>query len=920
MQNNSSKLLKDNANTDKSNKNIILWIGIALPFLVFIASSGYAVIALWRAKSLQALTPAGSPFMVWVGNDITWAMKLSILSAGYFSVLLAYFIRKTLWQEKTKLGVLALFALVQSLLCLDYIAKLQWFADDGVTAKGLVIIGFSLINTFLLVQKPIKEEAMGLLKVLFHNIKKPRYLISPASLIKICNISVALSGLGISIFWYGGSLALLFLEISGHAIPFRKLGFLLTIVGSLPCLFLRVQSALPSVAENSQQNSSTLPAISFIWVRRIALSAAYLIGASLLLKINGLMANQLFLLLSVTLVTVVYSFRLSQKLHIFREPPNYKEIGYEIAIVFFAICSVVFGAGILNGKPMQSLYEVAQFWLLGLFVLSLLSHKNISKAIVWVLATWILGILCIYIFATIANPGFSGEDAYNWFVSVGIGSPFPLNYRNSHGRFYPLGHIIYNWLIYFPFRSSPIPYLLQNAVMLITGTALLYFSMPRKNTSSQIACLCSLLLILQLPDMTRIFMAIIYPEKSLYILLAWFLFALRYAEKQKTSYLRYISALVPLVIATYSKEPIFVIGLVYGLGRLLFCYRQDTKAQKLFSSLLIVNAIVFLLLYYHIAYIQEANYATGRQIYTKWEIIWQVLFQRTYGIYILPILWTVFRCYHFLLKKDRNFIMADMLLFSGLAYTVCYFILGLYFDYYYIPGFIIGFYAVASYISHYINLKNIQRINWNSSTRLITVFALLVLQLLLFVRPTQGNLWNAGNYQIRRKNYSMSSKQLYSLIQKGWSIYMLFYDGWGWASAQGMANWYGEVILNRGIWFYNKNPTSNKFENKSYIQSFGAPFPESLRFPEKSLILSNRNDRIKSLEICLTTNPKGTPDIYYLGKYNFNMLGGADFIYSIGEIPEDFVERFGLKPTKLSPPEKQQENTEPITEQKIEEE
>ena len=249
---------------------------------------------------------------------------------------------------------------------------------------------------------------------------------------------------------------------------------------------------------------------------------------------------------------------------------------------------------------MQSLYEVAKFWLLGLFVLSLfsLNPKQIGKTIVWVLANWLLGLLCIYIFAIIAKPGFSGEDAYEWFVSVGIGSPFPLNYGNSYGRFYPLGHIIYNWLIYFPFRSSPIPYLLQNAVMLITGTALLYFSMPRKSTANQIACLCSLLLILQLPDMARIFIAIIYPEKSLYILLAWFLFALQHAEKQKTSYLHYISALVPLVIATYCKEPVFVIGLVYGMGRLLFCYRQDTKAQKLFSSLLIVNAIVFLLLYY----------------------------------------------------------------------------------------------------------------------------------------------------------------------------------------------------------------------------------------------------------------------------------------------------------------------------------
>ena len=811
MQNNSSRLLKDNPSKDQSSKNIILWIGVVLPLLIFTASSGYAVIALWRAKSLQALTQAGSPFMVWVGNDITWAMKLSILSAGYFSVLLAYFIRKTLWQEKTKLGVLALFALVQSLLCLDYIAKLQWFADDGVTAKGLVIIGFSLINTFLLVQKPIKEEAMGLLKVLFHNIKKPRYLINPASLIKICNISMALSGLGLSIFWHGGSLALLFLEISGHAIPFRKLGFLLAIVGSLPCLYLRLQAVLSGMAKNSQQNGSTLSAISFIWGRRITLLTAYLAGASLLLKINGLLnvPNQFYVSLLGIAAILAYSLRLSQKLDIFREPPQYLKIGYEIALVFFAICSVVFGAGILNGKPMQSLYEVAKFWLLGLFIISLLSHKNIRKAIVWVLATWVLSILCIYIFTIIAHPSFGGRgDNIEWFTTTAIGKPFPLNFDNSRGRFYPLGHITYNWLIYFPFRNSAIPYLLQNAITLLAGTTLLYFSIPRKNIANQIASLCNLLFILQLPAMLDIFIDIVYPEKNLFLFFAWFLFALRYAEKKKISYLRYISALVPLVLATYSKEPVFVIGLVYGLGRLLFCYRQDTKAQKLFSSLLIVNAIVFLLLYYHIAYTPGPNYAMSLASSDPiWVIAWNLLSKRTYGIYILPIFWTVFRCYRFLLKRDRNFIVADMLLFSGFAYTGCYWILGFDSSYYYIPGFMLSFYATAYYISHYINLRNISYIKYKPNFRLIVVFALLVLQLLLFLRPMENNLWAIQYYQKSRKDFSSLSKELYSLIEKEWSIY----------NTDSVLSFWSRYnkIFNKIIWWYNKQSSSDTFNKKN---------------------------------------------------------------------------------------------------------
>ena len=894
MQDKSSKLLKDNPNTDQSSENIILWIGVALPLLVFIASSGYAAIALWRAKSLQALAPAGLPFGIWVGNDITWAMKLSILSAGYFSVLLTYFTRKLLWQEKAKLGVLALLTMVQGLLCLDYIAKLQWFADDGVTAKGLVIIGFTAINLFLLAQKPLKEKMAGLF--LFNRVT-------------ICNISMALSGLGLSIFWHGGSLARLFLEISGHAIPFRKLGFLLAIVGSLPCLYLRLQAALPSVAENSQQNISTLPAIYFIWARRIVLLTAYLAGASLLLKINGLLnvPNQFYVSLLGIAAILAYTSRFSQKLHIFREPPQYLKISYEIAIVFFAICSVIFGAGILNGKPMQSLYEVTKFWLLGLFVLNLLSHKNISKAIVWVLGIWVLSILCIYIFAIIVHPSFGGSgDNIEWFTTTAIGKPFPLNFDNSRGRFYPLGHITYNWLIYFPFRNSAIPYLLQNAITLIAGTTLLYFSMPRKNVANQIASLCSLLFILQPPAMLVIFIDIVYPEKNLFLFFAWFLFALRYAEKKKTSYLRYISALVPLVLATYSKEPIFVISLVYGLGRLLFC--KDTKAQKLFNSLLIVNAIVFLLLYYRIAYIPGPNYAMSLASSDPiWVIAWNLLSKRTYGIYILPIFLTIFRCYRFLLKKDRNFIMADMLLFSGLAYTVCYFILGLSFRYYYIPGFIIGFYAVASYISHYINLKNIQRINWNPSTRLITVFALLVLQLLLFLRPMENNLWAIQYYQKSRKDFSSLSKELYNLIEKEWSIYNT-------DSVVGFGQWYNN-IFNTIIWWYNKQSSSDTFHKKNYVQYAPGPVIKNTRFRHPSLIFFNRTYNSESLRTQLFELSPKNANIYYLGRTYISMQGIHD-AYSIGEIPEDFVEKFGLRPIKLPPPV----NTEPITEQKIEEE
>ena len=159
MQNQETRLRE----TRKYRTKLLVSVFVVLPLLVFAASSAYSVLALWQAKSLQALAAPEIqklPFGMWVGNDITWAMKLAILSAGYFSLLLAYSARKQLWQHKAKLGILALFGAVQTLLCLDYIAKLQWFADDGVTAKGLVIIGFMAINAFLLnlLRDHIKER------------------------------------------------------------------------------------------------------------------------------------------------------------------------------------------------------------------------------------------------------------------------------------------------------------------------------------------------------------------------------------------------------------------------------------------------------------------------------------------------------------------------------------------------------------------------------------------------------------------------------------------------------------------------------------------------------------------------------------------------------------------------------------------
>ena len=533
---------------------------------------------------------------------------------------------------------------------------------------------------------------------------------------------------------------------------------------------------------------------------------------------------------------------------------------------------------------------------MALFVCSLLSlnPKQTGKAIIWVLTTWVLGILFLYIFLAFFNTNWPLNDAEAWLRTTVIGKPFPP-LIGIGGRFYPLGHMAYNWVIYFPFRKSLIPYLLQNAVTLLGGTGLLYFAMPKRNTASQIVCLCSLLFILQAPMMGKIFMDIIYPEKNLYVLLPWFLFSLRYAEKQKTSYLRYILALLPLMLATYTKEPVFVISLVYGLGRFLFC--RDTKAQKLFNYLLIFNAIVFLILYYLWAYTPGPNYASVRQTGTVWDTTQNMIFKWTYGIIILPLFWAVFRCYRFVFRGDRNFILADMLLFGGFAYIACYWILrfdsSTYSRYLYIPGFILVFYAINNYISYYICLAKVQSKRLKSHFPLFIVIALIGLQLLLYILPMQSSNISDAHQLIRSKEDSVRiSKELSSLISKGWSIYIVSHQ----PPVKQAAEYYARVfnlgmMINKKKKYYYKTP--------EYIQALEKSPKEDFRYPQKSLILFDQYRKIEPLDPQLFEFSQADMAIYYLGRIDIKISEA----YSIGEIPTEFVEKFGLNPVKLPPPE-----------------
>jgi hypothetical protein len=307
---------------------------------------------------------------------------------------------------------------------------------------------------------------------------------------------------------------------------------------------------------------------------------------------------------------------------------------------------------------------------------------------------FMIGVSALIVFCVMFHANWIFGDDYEYVTTTAIDKYVPFLYT-ADGRFFPLGHIHYNILL-FVLRllgiHSGLPavfHFMLIAVFHILSAVCLYSLLtkikPFVHADYPVFPLFFLSIIFLLS--TGFFMGLNYPETQLIMLLA--VFMLMYLKALETDKKRYFAAAaLSAVYATYCKEPMFGAFVIIALSNHLFRYKKESGNEKIFYWALVANAIVFLSLYYFLSFRHTTLfYGTGRTAISGFRFIASVFAGNP--VLIVMFLFGVIRLFFVIVKKDRSHLFYDSLLFAGMGYTLAFIVLHLYAAYYFLPSIIL---------------------------------------------------------------------------------------------------------------------------------------------------------------------------------------------------------------------------------------
>ena len=182
------------------------------------------------------------------------------------------------------------------------------------------------------------------------------------------------------------------------------------------------------------------------------------------------------------------------------------------------------------------------------------------------------------------------------------------------------------------------------------------------------------------------FLNIMFPERVVIVLFTVFAFLMfKYNENKKTYLL--VLAFISAFIATYFKETVFAFFIVYAVWTLLF--KKDCNGkEKIFSYTLIVNGVVFLLLYYIFAWKGHSSVYGKDSVLGIWQLMDTVFRNSALLLFIFPF--AAVRLFKCLVLKQESIPVIDPLLAAAAVYALEYLVLGYSSGYYYAPALTAG--------------------------------------------------------------------------------------------------------------------------------------------------------------------------------------------------------------------------------------
>jgi hypothetical protein len=202
-------------------------------------------------------------------------------------------------------------------------------------------------------------------------------------------------------------------------------------------------------------------------------------------------------------------------------------------------------------------------------------------------------------------------------------------------------------------------------------------------------------------------MRLIFPEAQEIMFFSIFMYMYyRALETDKKKY--YIAALAAVVYNSYCKEPVFGAFLVVAVSNLLFGYKKQSKREKIFYMALVVNAVLFVVMYYLISFRNTAKfYSEGRTTINGLRFIGSILSETP--MLTVMMIFGLFRFGAVIIKKERYHLYYDNLLFAGISYAFAYILLHLNGSYYFLPSIILFLPSLVYWIKYLYNAKKIMR-------------------------------------------------------------------------------------------------------------------------------------------------------------------------------------------------------------------
>jgi hypothetical protein len=300
-------------------------------------------------------------------------------------------------------------------------------------------------------------------------------------------------------------------------------------------------------------------------------------------------------------------------------------------------------------------------------------------------------LIAVYCYWIVADSAWVFGDDVILVNTVVSGHPLLLSFAEI-GRFYPLGFCDLNLLLWV--GNQPFYFLAHSAFKLIVISVLLGFALKKMNPNSWPMFLLGFLL---LNTVILVHLNSYYPESMMMITFSGFALAyMKGLETRKKKYL--LIAAIFSMIAIYEKETVFALFMTIAVSGMALHSSEDREFTKPLNIFLLVNSLLFLVLYYFFVYRYAIRlYEVGKHDSVFQAFIPMLRYDQTMLLFLFLGLARIL----FLIRGDRRNIVSDIFLSGGIAFVGSYLGLRMYKPYNMIPAYIFLIIAFAGYCRNF---------------------------------------------------------------------------------------------------------------------------------------------------------------------------------------------------------------------------